>query len=569
MAPALDLPVKYRTWIEAGLLFIACLLLVLWGIRLVGDFQVDDAYITFAYSKNVALGRGPIYGHDLRVEGYSNFLWMMLVAVGQVFKVEAISAARFFSHAFFALTLGSTWLVARKWGGSLAAALVVLCLAASSDFHRAIQSGLETVAFAGFISAGLAHYVLEPSDRRRFSLLWFAGASLVRIDGFVPLVAILGLEAARLLISGMKSSPKVLLRWLALGLVPPALYWIWRASYYGLPFPLTYYAKASLGIESQSRGADYLWTGLRESGLWIAALVACVALFEDKAKHYALLVFAFVASQVAYVVHVGGDWMPFNRMLLPVFPATLMIAAAGMGTVLRQLDARALWVRVLAAAVFAFGSWVTLQHLTQAFVDTEQEKGKLGHTRHITQHTLGLLEALPFIQAMVRAPGDKLVTDYGGVFAYGTDASVIEMWGLANKEIALRGNTDGINGIYGKTCVPCYAEFAPDYFHSVVPLLRDKNAFTVKNALIGQIFQGRAIGQVVDFKNKYVMGRVLEPESGRALWFLERKRDGVSFGERRAGRFVIDYPAPPRGRHVGRPPEPPRSERLTAPNATK
>lgn len=562
MALASDLPVKYRTWIEAGLLLVACGLLVLWGIRLVGDFQVDDAYITFAYSKNVALGRGPIYGHDLRVEGYSNFLWMMLVALGELLRVEAISTARFLSHAFFALTLGSTWLVARKWGGSLAAALVVLCLAASSDFHRAIQSGLETVAFAGFISAGLAHYVLEAPERRRFSLLWFAGASLVRIDGFIPLVAILGLEAVRLLSSELKSSPKVLLRWALLGLAPPLMYWIWRASYYGLPFPLTYYAKASLGIEAESRGADYLWTALRESGLWIAALAAGVALFEHKAKHYGLLVFAFVASQVAYVVHVGGDWMPFNRMLLPVFPAILMVAAAGMGTVLRQLDARGLWARVLAASVFVGGSWVMLQHLSQAFVDTEQEKGKLSHTQHITQHTLGLLEALPFIQAMVRAPGDKLVTDYGGVFAYGTDASVIEMWGLANREIALRGNTDGINGIYGKTCVPCYAEFAPDYFHSMVPLLREKNAFTTKSALIGQIFQGRAIGQVVNFRSNYQMGRVLEPKTGRALWFLERKRDGVSFDERAAGRFVIDYPAPPgpRPRHVPRPRMPPLSE---------
>ncbi|MFT3926846.1 MAG: hypothetical protein QM778_30150 [Myxococcales bacterium] len=56
-------------------------LILLWQAQLVGDWRVDDAYITFAYSKNLALGQGPVFGHDLRVEGYTNFLWMILQAV--------------------------------------------------------------------------------------------------------------------------------------------------------------------------------------------------------------------------------------------------------------------------------------------------------------------------------------------------------------------------------------------------------------------------------------------------------------------------------------------------------
>lgn len=40
----------------------------------------DDAYITFRYSLNLARGVGPYYNPAERVEGYTNFLLMLLLA---------------------------------------------------------------------------------------------------------------------------------------------------------------------------------------------------------------------------------------------------------------------------------------------------------------------------------------------------------------------------------------------------------------------------------------------------------------------------------------------------------
>jgi hypothetical protein len=229
-----------------------------------------------------------------------------------------------------------------------------------------------------------------------------------------------------------------------------------------------------------------------------------------------------------------------------------MVFAAGMGKVFEQLKDAGRASLGLAGVAFAGACFFMGLYANDASVDTAQEKGKLDHAAHVKRHTQGLLDALPFIQAMIRKPGEVLVTDYGGIFAYGTEARVIEMWGLANRDIALRGNTEGINPIYGKTCVPCYAEFDPDYFHSITPLLRSKEAFSHDSALIGQIFQGRAIGRVLNFRRNFVMGRVLRPKTGEALWFLEKKRDGVDFSRRQVGEFVVDYPEPPRRRR--RPP---------------
>ncbi|HEX7602922.1 MAG TPA: hypothetical protein VF316_15000, partial [Polyangiaceae bacterium] len=44
------------------------------------DFICDDAYITFRYARNLAEHGVPLYNLDERVEGYTNFLWMILAA---------------------------------------------------------------------------------------------------------------------------------------------------------------------------------------------------------------------------------------------------------------------------------------------------------------------------------------------------------------------------------------------------------------------------------------------------------------------------------------------------------
>ena len=528
-------------WVESSLLGVAAVALLVHGFSMVGDLRIDDAYITFAYSKNVAHGHGPIYGADLKVEGYSNFLWMMLVAAGEFVGVSAIHTARVLSCAAYAVVLGATHLGARCLAGRIPAFLVTLVLAASTDFHRLIQSGLETVLFCAFLAGGCAHYLLEDKRQRRWSLLWFTGAALTRIDGFVPLFLILGLELLRVILSRNKPALKGLLLWAAWGVAPVLIFWLWRSWYYGLLFPLPYYAKASLGMLEFERGLDYVVGGLRETGMWLAALVAAFGLSLRNSRPV-VVVAAFVATLAGYVAYVGGDWMPLNRMLVPLMSPLLVLTAVGVGAALDQ--ARQLGRKLLATVAvgsLAVSAFLAL-HLNQLTIETPLEAAKVGHTDHLLRHTQGLLDALPYIQAMLRAPGDKLVTDYGGVYAYGTDASVIEMWGLANRDIALRGNTEGINAIYGKTCVPCYAEFNPDYFHSVTPLLRGDHDFRSVSQLVGEIFQGRAIDRVIGLRKNYVVGRVRRPSSGQTLWFLERKRNDVSFEPRQVGQLLVDYP---------------------------
>lgn len=51
---------------------------LLTGVRAAWFFTIDDAYLTFRYTANLAAGHGPVWnvGED-PVEGFTNFLWMV------------------------------------------------------------------------------------------------------------------------------------------------------------------------------------------------------------------------------------------------------------------------------------------------------------------------------------------------------------------------------------------------------------------------------------------------------------------------------------------------------------
>jgi hypothetical protein len=530
------------TWARAGFALgaiAACATLWLVSLIVVGDFQVDDAYITFAFSKNLATGNGPIYGYDLRVEGYSNFLWMVLVAIGMFFGGDPLTAARVLAHAAFALLVWSSYRGARALSGRIPALLSAIAIASCSDLTRAAQSGLETVAYAAFVTATFSEYLVEHPKARKASMIWAALGALTRIDGFVPLLTLAGLEALRSIVA-TRTLPRSYFRWLLWGAGPTFAYWIWRYSYYSLPLPLPFYAKASQTISGASSGLDYLRTATIDLSLWIPALLALLGLPRPLDRR-TLVLGSGVLVGIAYVVYVGGDWMPMHRMLLPLLGPLWMLGSLGLQQLWGPL-LRGKFGRTTTRFGAVLLTLLAMRFMNQTTIDTDEERHKVAHADGLGRHTRDLLRALPFLQATQRKPGERLVTDYGGVFAVGTEARVIEMWGLCNREIALRGNSDGINPVYGKTCVSCYPELKPDYFHVVVPLLRRQGAINSVEQAIAETFQGHALDRVLHLRRRFELGAVTRPATRETLYFLERKRPELSYEPRRVGDLHVSYP---------------------------
>src|SRR6185312_6613950 len=126
------------------IVLLALLVLALAHLRYLW-FVCDDAYITFRYARNLAHGLGPVWNAGERVEGYTNFLWMLLASLAERFGREPGDVMTMLSAA---CALATIVLVAVAWrrrgaGGVYAAAL----LATSSGFAAWATSGLETAAF--------------------------------------------------------------------------------------------------------------------------------------------------------------------------------------------------------------------------------------------------------------------------------------------------------------------------------------------------------------------------------------------------------------------------------------
>ena len=101
-----------------------------------GDLVVEDAAISFAYARNLAEGEGLVAlpGGE-RVEGYSNPLWVLLLAGPYKLGLSPFTAARSLGAVLGVLCLPLTYALTRQArpGGRGGVALLAVALLATSS----------------------------------------------------------------------------------------------------------------------------------------------------------------------------------------------------------------------------------------------------------------------------------------------------------------------------------------------------------------------------------------------------------------------------------------------------
>lgn len=270
-------PITGRT--RAALLALAALATA--HFAAIGPWVVDDAAIAWAYSRNWASGEGlvPFVGGE-RIEGYSDFLWVALIAVAERVGVDAWIAAKFLSSAMGVLTVPLVYGIAAAAfprRGVLAGLLAAACFATDTQVAVFGASGLENALFSFLLALGLAGAVRESRDGGvPWSALAFLGIAVTRPEG-IAYAAIAG-GAALLRAERSRAGASRIATWLALFWVPFAAYHAVRYAYFAWPFPMTYYAKVRTSptkmFDARSSGWGYLLGYLHELGrLWFLALL--------------------------------------------------------------------------------------------------------------------------------------------------------------------------------------------------------------------------------------------------------------------------------------------------------
>ncbi len=311
------------------LLALLVLAIVGYGLRQaqVNLWVCDDAFISFRYAQNLLDGHGLVFNAGERVEGYTNFAWTMILALGQWLGADAVALSQWLGIACFAATIGLLLVASRRISGAPAwIPVAALGYAAHEHAQLFASCGLETAMFA-FLTTALLLTLAWARTARGFALAGALGTllAMTRPDGLL-LCALGGLYALGRAARGTLPWRQIVALSLP-GLLVYVPYFLWKWSYYGSIVPNTFYAKSADTAYPQ-QGLFYLrlffgcyWVlALAAVGLAWAALrrpkVRADAVFAD---HLPGLALAFVLGYLAFVAWVGGDFM-FSRFVLPITP---------------------------------------------------------------------------------------------------------------------------------------------------------------------------------------------------------------------------------------------------------
>ena len=319
-------------------------LALLGWLAAVSWFLTDDAFISFRYVRNLLEGHGLVFNAGERVEGYSNFLWVLeLAAVWGLLGIRPEHAAPWLSVIFTAGTIAALlWWTLRapslRYRGLTAwMALGLVCSSATFAVWTS-GGGLETRQFTFCIVLAVVCLALYRGSRWGLlaASLSLAAAALTRPEG--PLIAVLcfGWFVIQRMVDAGRPRPDW--RELAYLVAPFVLivgaHFLFRYAYYGEWLPNTYYAKhVRPWYES---GFRYLWAAALETGLYVLLPLAVIALRERWREYrdgtYGL-VLLLVIVHMAYVMRIGGDhfeWRPLDFYWpLLALPAAVGIVQLG------------------------------------------------------------------------------------------------------------------------------------------------------------------------------------------------------------------------------------------------
>jgi arabinofuranosyltransferase len=302
-------------------------------------FVCDDAFISFRYARNLAEGAGLVFNPgEAPVEGYSNFLWVLALALGATAGVAAETLAPLLSLAAtallawriadFACREGIATNAAGRW---LAALAPLALLAATRSVAVWSTSGLETRLFELLVVCGLLRLRAEIRAQDRvlpLSALLFASACWTRPDG--------ALIAGSCFAAGFALAPRAARRTLLAPVLLCAAAVIaqlaFRLAYYGEWLPNTFYAKVG-GRLWPEMGLGYAEAFALEYALWLwvpIAFVGARARWRAGDRLFPALAAACVLPHAVYVIAIGGDHFEFRPFDL-IFPLLFPLVGDGLG----------------------------------------------------------------------------------------------------------------------------------------------------------------------------------------------------------------------------------------------
>ncbi|MDI1443889.1 hypothetical protein [Polyangium sp. 6x1] len=411
-------PLSRRAHLILGLV-LPMMLVVVNAFR-VASFTIDDAFISFRYARNFAEGHGLVYNLGERVEGYTNFLWTVLLGVFAALGARPEITAKVLGVVCACASLVPVYRIAQRltplrWSPCLA---TWLCASSFLQTGYAVF-GLESPFFLLLIVLGTERFLIEEHDDAKvfpWSGPLFALAALTRPEAPLFLLLLYVWHPDR------PFSRRSLTR-IATFAVPVIALLAFRRLYYGGFFPNTLTAKTGDMNQQLNGGVDYLRRYVMHAGpaIWLG-IVAIVVFFVRKRRD-GIAIASIAVTFALYVLLVGGDWMPYYRFLAPAEPFAFLVVDAAARTIAERKE------RAAALAVALFGIVAGAARVGSLWA---AQRDILDRDKAFWDDAAG--RTATWLSSHGK-PGPVAIADIGYV-GYATGFPIVDMLGLLAPEIA-------------------------------------------------------------------------------------------------------------------------------------
>jgi arabinofuranosyltransferase len=408
-------------------------------------YMVDDAFISFVYARRLAGGLGLTWSDGQRVEGYSNLLWVMLLAAVAKTGLSLVSAARFLGASFViaaqvasiyctTVVAESRWRMRASWPVALYVGLTIGIVAPMAVWAI---GGLEAPLLAMLVTWGFVLTAMRwPNPEERARPLWFPGvlfglACWTRPDA--PLFTLAASAGVVIIGRGRRPAWKAAF-WVAAvagAFVLAQLFFRW--GYYGEWVPNTARAKIAWTAARRSQGLDYATRAfITMAPIGALAAIGWFQLRKTPASGWATAVMIGCFTWIAYWVVAGGDIFPAYRPWVPVIPLLAMLGGLGLGTVPGPT-----WLRSV-LVVAAVG-----------YVGVRQRKDPENRRPLSERNTWELAQMGITLRAAFAAARPLLGSESAGALAYYSEMPFLDMLGLNDNWISKHPPTNVGQGFIG------------------------------------------------------------------------------------------------------------------------
>ncbi len=368
------------------------------------QYTVDDAYITYAYARNLRDGKGLSFNEGENVEGFTSPLHLAIISLCP--QKSSIPLAGKLTGIISGLIILAYLYCHTK------SILLLASITALPSFIISGVNGLETMLFTMILSIFLLSRFIFFS--KNLSLILIPFLVIVRPEGLIIAVCTIILD---LILRNHDRRYRVLS--LVILIISALMLFSSRYLLFGELLPNTYYAKAHQ-VFSMTRfysGLIYMIkfnikTMFIPLILFIILIIRSAGNYKKNRHVFSLIIIILI--YIAVIMYEGGDWIPFGRFIVPVIPVLFFL-------IFYKLNLKKAYLPLI---IIFFLSQAATGIYEYSYVNDRAKGYRYAH-----------MEIAQYIKRNYGAGIKTALMDIG-IFKYYSGAEVFDIIGLTNKSVS-------------------------------------------------------------------------------------------------------------------------------------